>query len=69
MQTQTVQPAEQIYSNKSLDILAKKLEAIFGMRAEALIQAIENRIKHDDQESKRIVGEMAGLSAAYNRHL
>jgi len=39
------------------------------MRAEALIQAIENRIKHDDQEAKRIVGAMAELSATYNRYL
>ncbi|HEV3275402.1 MAG TPA: hypothetical protein VG860_01155, partial [Terriglobia bacterium] len=69
MQTETVHTSEQNVSKKYLDIVVEKLEAIFGMRAEALIQAIENRIKHDDQESKRIVGEMAGLSAAYNRHL
>lgn len=69
MQTETVQPSKQIYSKKSLDILAVKLEAIFGMRAEALIQAIESRIRHDDQEAKRIVGEIAELSDTYNRYL
>jgi hypothetical protein len=66
---ENAQILEQEISKTTRVFLAEKSQAVLGMRADALVQAIHNRINHDDQEAKRIVSEMAKLSDAYNRHL
>jgi hypothetical protein len=39
------------------------------MNADAIIGAIENRIRHDEQQVKRVTDEMRKLSDPYNRYL